>query len=126
MTMIRNPDHRSRLQGIVTFLILMFCFSLAGVALADELEENTAAAEYSRDAGRCMTCHREGRDLQAHEVFLTPMGISDDPDSPFAEGRHDCETCHGPSATHRKKQKDGTRLSPAITYDEKTPCSDTK
>lgn len=123
MTMIRNPDHRNRLQGIVTFLTLIFCFSLAGVALADELEENTAAAEYSKDAGKCMSCHREGRDLQAHEVFLTPMGISDDPDSPFAEGRHDCETCHGPSATHRKKQEDGTRLSPAITYDENTPVA---
>jgi len=82
MVMIRNPDRRSRLQGIVTFLILMFCFALAGTALADELEENAAAAEYSTDAGKCMTCHREGRDLQAHEVFLTPMGISDDPDSP--------------------------------------------
>ena len=121
MAMIMNPDHRNRLLGIITFLSLIFCFLTAGTALADEPEEDAVTAEYSKGAARCMSCHREGRDLQAHEIFLTPMGISDDPDSPFAEGNHDCETCHGPSAPHRKKQKDGTRLLPSITFDENTP-----
>jgi len=61
--------------------------------------------------------------LPAHEVFLTPMGISGDPASPFADGNHDCEACHGPSKSHLKRSKDGTRPSPAITFDEKNPVA---
>ncbi len=121
--MIKNPDQRSRLQGIVTFLILMFSFALAGTVLADEGEDSLPMAEYSGGASKCMTCHREGRERQAHEIFMTPMGISGDPDSPFAEGSHDCETCHGPSKSHRKRQKDGPRLRPSVVFDENTPAA---
>jgi DmsE family decaheme c-type cytochrome len=119
--MNKNPDHRIRLQLSSVFLPLIACLALPGFAFADEVEDTKATAEYSKGANQCMSCHREGRDKAAHEVFLTPMGISGSPDSPFADGRHDCETCHGPSATHRKKQKDGSRLLPGITFDGKTP-----
>ncbi len=68
-----------------------------------------------------MACHKEGRDLPAHEIFTTPMGVTGDPGSPFAAGNHDCEACHGPSKSHLRKQKDGTRLAPPITFDDKTP-----
>ena len=121
MVMNKNPDRRIRLQLISGFLFSILCFTLSGVVFADEVEDVAAQAEYSKSANQCMACHREGRDRAAHEVFLTPMGISGSPASPFADGRHDCETCHGPSNTHRKKQKDGSRLLPAITFDEKTP-----
>ena len=117
------PDHRGRFQTVVTLLALTLCFALAGNVLADEVDPPTAVSEYSKGANQCMACHREGRELAAHEIFLTPMGISDDPDSPFAEGNHDCETCHGPSVSHRKKQKDGARLPPAITFDGTTPVA---
>ena len=43
-------------------------------AVADE--EAEAEAKYSNGARQCMSCHSEGRDPAAHEVFLTPMGIS--------------------------------------------------
>lgn len=122
MVMIKNPNRRIRLHVVTNFLLLMFFLTLAGFAPADEVDETEAAAEYSKGANQCMSCHREGRDKAAHEVFLTPMGISDSPDSPFADGRHDCETCHGPSASHRKKQEDGSRLSPDVTFDGKTPA----
>jgi len=114
--MLKKPGYRNGLKSVIVFLALICCYSLA---IADE--EIEATAEYSKGAKQCMTCHREGRDPAAHEVFLTPMGISDAEDSPFAEGSHDCETCHGPSASHRKKQEDGTRLSPQVSFAKGTP-----
>ena len=72
--------------------------------------------KYSKGARQCMACHREGRERPAHEIFLTTMGIKGDPDSPFAEGNHDCEACHGPAAHHIRKQSDGSRLPPPVTF----------
>lgn len=114
--MLKKPGFRKSLKSVVVFLILL-CFITPVVGD----EEITPAAEYSKGAKQCMTCHKEGKDRSAHEIFLTPMGISGDPDSPFADGNHDCEACHGPSKSHRKKQKDGSRLPPGITYDDRTP-----
>jgi DmsE family decaheme c-type cytochrome len=103
--------------------LLALCLAWSGTVVADEVEEAAEEAKYSRGANQCMVCHREGRDNQAHEVFLTLMGVSDSEDSPFADGRRDCETCHGPSDSHRRRQADGSRLSPAITFNEKTPAA---
>jgi DmsE family decaheme c-type cytochrome len=114
--MMKKPGYRSSLQGVVIFLgLLCYCT----LAVGDE--ETNTDAKYSKGAKQCMTCHKEGKNPAAHEVFLTPMGISGAEDSPFAEGSHDCETCHGPSASHRKKQKDGSRLSPAVAFNKDTP-----
>lgn len=116
--MLKKPGYRSSLKSVIVFLALIGYFSLAS---GDE--ENNATAEYSDGAKQCMTCHSEGKNPAAHEVFLTPMGISGAAKSPFAEGSHDCETCHGPSASHRKKQADGTRLSPAVSFAKGTPVA---
>jgi DmsE family decaheme c-type cytochrome len=122
MAMRKNPDQPSHIRAAVTLLALIVSFTLAAVVFADEGEENIAEDEYSNGARQCMSCHKEGKDLEAHEIFMTPMGISDAPDSPFAAGSHDCESCHGPSKTHRKKQKDGTRLPPSIVFNDETPA----
>ena len=114
--MLNKPGLRACLNSVFVFLLLLCSFSLA---IADE--ETEATAEYSKGANQCMSCHREGRDQAAHEIFMTPMGISGAEKSPFAEGSHDCETCHGPSASHRKKQKDGSRLSPSVSFAKGTP-----
>jgi DmsE family decaheme c-type cytochrome len=116
--MLKKPVPRNGLNSVFVFLLL-----LCNVSLAFGDEEADTAAEYSSGARQCMTCHSEGKEKAAHEVFLTPMGISSAADSPFAEGSHDCETCHGPSASHRKKQSDGTRLSPAISFARGTPVA---
>ena len=105
------------------FILLLSCLAWPGIVVADEVEEAAEEAKYSKGANQCMTCHREGRDKAAHEVFLTLMGVSDSDRSPFADGRHDCETCHGPSDSHRRRQADGSRLLPAITFNEKTPAA---
>jgi DmsE family decaheme c-type cytochrome len=68
-----------------------------------------------------MACHREGKEKPAHEIFLTKMGVEGDPRTPFAEGNHDCEACHGPSKSHTKRQSDGSRLPPPITFGPGTP-----
>lgn len=120
MVMITKSDDQRRLSDIRTFVVLMLCFTLTGPMLAIGAEEIVASAEYSKGSRQCMSCHKQGKDLPAHEIFMTPMGVSGDPASPFAEDKHDCETCHGPSKSHRKRQKDGTRPPPAITFDGKT------
>ena len=121
MSMANNPDYRKLIPVASAFFSLVFCLLMAGLVVADEAAESPPTAEYSGGANRCMSCHREGREQAAHEIFMTKMGISNHPDSPFAEGSNDCETCHGPSAAHRKKNKDGTRPSPSINFDETTP-----
>ncbi len=123
MAKVNIPDHSSWLRLTASCALLVFCFTLAGVGMADEGDQSFATAEYSKGAKRCMTCHKEGKARDAHEIFMTPMGISRDPDSPFAEGRHDCETCHGPSKKHPKRQKDGSRTRPSVVFDETTPAA---
>ena len=114
--MLKKPGLRNSLKSVFVFLLL-----LCNISLAIGDEEVQATAEYSKGANQCMSCHREGRDRAAHEVFLGAMGISGAEKSPFADGAHDCESCHGPSASHRKKQKDGTRPSPQVSFADGTP-----
>ncbi len=124
MVMIKNPDRRIRLQFIPGLILIALSLLLTGPAFADEVEEAATQAEYSRGANQCMACHREGRQPAAHQIFLTPMGISDSKNSPFADGRHDCETCHGPSDAHRKRAEDGSRPLPTITFDENNTAAE--
>lgn len=111
----------SVVRNIKHFVLILFLIAFSPSMVADEAPPPDS--EYSKGAAQCMACHKEGRDKEAHEIFMSPMGISSSADSPFAEGRYDCETCHGPSQFHRKKQKDGKRLKPTITFDNKTPVS---
>lgn len=120
--MINEPGYRTGLKSFVVLLALLCYFNLAVGDEGADTEANTEK-EYSKGANQCMMCHKEGRSPSAHEVFLSPMGISDAPNSPFADGNHDCETCHGPSDSHRKRQKDGSRLSPDVAFNETSPAA---
>jgi DmsE family decaheme c-type cytochrome len=101
----------------------LFLLALASAPTPAQEETGNEAEEpkYSRGVRQCMACHREGREKPAHEIFFTTMGITGDPDSPFAEGNHDCEACHGPSADHLRRQPDGSRLPPPVTFSDKEP-----
>lgn len=110
------------LNRAATAVVLLLWLALAGSALAAEGEESEAAPEYSKGVRMCMACHREGREMAAHEVLYTTHGVVGDPRSPFAEGNHDCEACHGPSAQHTRRQSDGSRLSPTVTFRKDEPA----
>lgn len=120
--MIRNSVNRSVFPRM-TAALAAFVFLLLSSAVAAQ-EDAPEAPEYSKGVKQCMTCHKEGRERPAHEIFFTEMGITGDPDSPFAEGNHDCEACHGPAKEHLRKQPDGSRLPPPITFDDKTPVAE--
>ncbi len=105
-------------------LALSFCFLLPGTLLAAGAEEGAPAAEYAGNSKKCLACHGEGRVKDVHEILLTTMGTTADPASPMADGNHGCESCHGPSAAHTKKAKDGSRPSPAVTFSRNEPAAE--
>jgi DmsE family decaheme c-type cytochrome len=122
--MIKKSETGHAFSATGARLAMLLGLALMGPVLAAGEEESAAPAEYSKGVKLCMACHKEGREKPAHEIFMTKMGISGDPRAPFAEGNHDCEACHGPSKHHTKKQADGSRLPPSITFDKRTPVED--
>jgi len=119
--MIKYTRIKCNSMAIASLLAGLLFIALAGPVLAADEKDASVSAEYSKGMKLCMACHREGKDKPAHEIFMTPMGISGDPNSPFAEGNHNCESCHGPSKAHTKKQADGSRLPPPVTFAAGTP-----
>jgi len=119
--MIKNTGYKSEIMAFTALLSGIFYLALVTPALAADGEDSAGSGEYSKGVKLCMTCHKEGKEKPAHEIFMTSMGISGDPKSPFAEGNHDCEACHGPSKDHTKRSADGSRPSPAITFGPGTP-----
>ena len=81
--MIKNPDGKraaARITVITAMMLaLMLCFALTDTALAAGNEDSAATPEYSKGVKQCMTCHKEGKEKPAHEIFLTPMGSNADP-----------------------------------------------
>ena len=123
--MIKNPNWKqlsTRTTAVLSLLLLYLV--LVGPVLAVGDEATPAAGEYSKGVKQCMTCHKEGKEKPAHEIFLTPMGSSADPNAPFGAGQHDCETCHGPAKEHMKKQADGSRVPPPMTFSKDTPAEE--
>jgi len=120
--MIKNPETSYAIPKL-TALVAALLFAVAAGPVAAQ-EEEQASPEYSKGVKQCMTCHKEGSNRPAHEIFFTEMGITGDPASPFAEGNHDCEACHGPSKNHLRKASDGSRPKPTVTFDDKTPVEE--
>ena len=122
--MNKKPDgtpFSARMTAMIIVMAGLLNFAWLMPALAAGDEATTADGEYSKGANQCLTCHKEGKELPAHQILQTPMGSTADPNSPFGAGQHDCETCHGPSKDHMKKLADGTRPAPAITFGHMTP-----
>ena len=119
--MSKKSDGKYLSARITTALAFFLYFASATLALAATGEETTATGEYSSGAKQCLTCHKEGKELPAHQILQTPMASTADPNSPFGQGQHECETCHGPSKDHLKKLADGTRPPPAMTFGHETP-----
>jgi DmsE family decaheme c-type cytochrome len=122
--MINHPVTRHAFPKITALMAAFLILMLSGSATAAGTEDQKAEPKYSKGVKLCMTCHKEGKERPAHEIFFTEMGITGDPASPFAEGNHDCEACHGPASEHLKKQPDGSRLPPPIVFDDRTPVAE--
>ena len=122
--MSRKSDGTHTSTRMIVLLTMILSLSFTALALAAGEEASTASGEYSKGAKQCLTCHKEGKEFPAHEILQTPMGSSADPDSPFGQGQHECETCHGPSKDHLKKLADGSRPPPAMTFGHETPVEE--
>jgi DmsE family decaheme c-type cytochrome len=119
--MKQAPGKVNHFARLAILLSALWCLAGPAAAQSEVADEGAEALEYSKGVRQCMTCHREGRERPAHEIFFTTMGIKGDPDSPFADGNHDCEACHGPSAEHLRRQPDGSRLPPPVTFAKGEP-----
>ncbi|WP_111640497.1 DmsE family decaheme c-type cytochrome [Marinimicrobium alkaliphilum] len=69
-----------------------------------------------RGADGCLMCHQ---DYTA--ILRSPHGDGAHPHSPFAEGQHSCESCHGPSASHLGRLDDGSRPLTGIPFGKDHP-----
>jgi DmsE family decaheme c-type cytochrome len=87
----------------------------AQVAAEDDSgAEPPAAAAYSRDgADTCIKCH-DGPEVLA--LFKTPHGSRANADAPFAEGRLQCESCHGPGGAHSGRVRSGQPRPPILAF----------
>jgi len=117
-----KQSNGKHLSAALTVLVGLLFFALSSPVTAAGDEEPMAGGEYSKGAKQCLSCHKkDGMGPPAHQILQSPMGTTADPATPFGEGQHDCETCHGPSKSHMKKLADGTRPSPAIVFNHETP-----
>ena len=123
--MIEKTRKNKRTQGILPYLALIFCLVFANLLLADELENPAPEAEFAGvGAEGCLSCHGENSSNPAHEILLTSMALKADARTPFGEGNHQCETCHGPSRTHLFTGADGIRPPPALMFNDETPSKE--
>jgi DmsE family decaheme c-type cytochrome len=123
--MMKKTKHDQHAKRILSLLTLIFSFAISGLIWADESENSAPEAEYSGLGARgCLGCHGENSPRPAHEILMTSMALQADSRTPFGEGNHQCETCHGPSKSHIFGVVDGVRPSPAVVFNAATPSED--
>ncbi len=87
--------------------------------------ESPSGSDYSEEGAlSCLTCHGADDELPANAILATPHAIIGDSSAPFGEGRHECETCHGPSAAHMNRQEDGGYPPPDFVFGAETPVDE--
>ncbi|HVI50473.1 MAG TPA: DmsE family decaheme c-type cytochrome [Candidatus Sulfotelmatobacter sp.] len=53
--------------------------------------------QWTESTKTCLKCHD---DTHTKAILVTPHGVKGDARTPFGEGKHSCESCHGPSLEH--------------------------
>ena len=123
--MINTTKPIGQSERIFPFVSLILCLAFTNMLWADEDENSAADPEYAGfGASVCLGCHGETSAKPAHEILLTPMARKADSRTPFAEGGHQCETCHGPSKSHILGGAGGERPSPAVVFNASTPSEE--
>ncbi|MEX1032523.1 MAG: DmsE family decaheme c-type cytochrome [Cellvibrionaceae bacterium] len=74
------------------------------------------AAFVTGGAESCLVCHGADRFYPAAGILQTAHARVANPRSPFAEGKHQCQSCHGPSANHLSVGADGRRPPPPVAF----------
>jgi DmsE family decaheme c-type cytochrome len=111
------------LQWLLKGLLVSGLILLTIQVIAQNKEE--ASGTYSVDgANSCLTCHGADDEFPANGILATPHAVLGDPNSPFGEGKHDCETCHGPSAAHVSRLEDGTRPPVDFSFGPDRPAAE--
>ena len=91
-----NP---TRLSILLALLLSFFLSPLTSMPThAEEMGEDYSAKHQAFSQGgakACLKCHESEKIMG---ILDTPHANPDDPKTPAAE--HQCESCHGPSATH--------------------------
>ncbi len=88
-------------------------------------QDTNGTARYTEEGvGSCITCHGAGDEVPAHDILATPHAVVADPSSPFGEGLHDCETCHGPSRAHLTRNEDGSRPPVDFRFGKAVPAEE--
>ena len=108
----------------VAILLIMLLAGPIVIDTAIAAGSGESMAEYSGDSQLCIACHSAGGEGAARDIFLTTMGTTADPESPFAHANQGCEACHGPSKLHTEKQATAYRPKPKISFSENTPVEE--
>ena len=119
-----SPSSFTRLWSGCLALIMVFLVSAE--PLPAQNEEGSAAMDgYSAEgATSCLSCHGADDKFPANDILATPHAVMADSSSPFGEGMHDCEACHGPSKAHLTRLEDGSRPPVDFEFERNTPAEE--
>ncbi|RIK94041.1 MAG: hypothetical protein DCC73_05575 [Proteobacteria bacterium] len=106
-----------KLQPIPALAIILY--AVAGISLATGAANGQETAEKpyaAKGAQTCMECHDEP---PVTLILHTPHAQKADARTPFAS--HDCETCHGASPQHLRKEEGSDKRPPvSVTFGVKS------
>jgi DmsE family decaheme c-type cytochrome len=85
-------------QKLALKLLFGMALMLGALPASAQQQQPTGPQQAAAQAGTrtCLTCH--GGDPKVTAILKSPMAVTGDPRTPFAQGG--CETCHGPSPEH--------------------------
>jgi len=118
MTKTSRGFSRFCISAVLIAGVLGF-YGIAHCQAADETPAAESAPEYSgMSPTLCLGCHGERGMKPAAGILQHPMANQADPNTPFGEGNHACESCHGPSKAHAMS---GGQKPPAVKFNAETP-----
>ena len=116
------PEFRSSMNLIIIVTMVLWALMFTAPATGQEAE---IAAEYSSGTELCLSCHNKLKETKmGHARFLSSLDSSNDVATAHTDGQHFCEACHGPAATHAKRQAGGSRAPLLMSFSQDTPAQD--
>jgi DmsE family decaheme c-type cytochrome len=101
--------------GALLLLAVALFNPFAVSALAQNPGDEHEAAYAGIGTQGCLICHGATAGRPATGILQSPHAVSAAAGSPFADGRRQCEDCHGPSEAHLSVI-DGVRPPPSVAF----------